>query len=156
MNPQVISFKCILRNKTGQLISTTVTRDVLTTAAGNQEILPGLSKGLANSKKGEKRNIQLPAAEAYGLYDPKKVVLIPKKKISKPVQVGELITLIGKSGAIRTYSVLRIHDDMVSVDGNHPLAGQDLIFEIEVLEARSATPQEIADSMDFIEAPLLH
>jgi FKBP-type peptidyl-prolyl cis-trans isomerase 2 len=110
-------------------------------------MLAGLALGLQNLKKGEKRKICLSAVEAYGLYDPKKVILYPRKKIPKTIAVGENISIAGKSGAIRTYRIVSIHDDMVSLDGNHALAGQDLIFEIETLEARDATAEEIAESI---------
>ena len=59
------------------------------------------------------------------------MILFPKKNLKKDLRVGEIISIAGKSGAIRSYKVSQIHQDMVSLDGNHPLAGQDLIFEIE-------------------------
>ncbi|QLY24395.1 peptidylprolyl isomerase [Bdellovibrio sp. KM01] len=156
MNVQVISFNCLLKNKTGQLISSTFNREVLTSVAHTDSILMGLSKGLQNLKKGEKRTIAVSAEEAYGFYDPKKVILFPKMKLPKNLRVGQPISIVGKSGTIRNYIVLQFHDGMVSLDGNHPLAGQDLIFEIEALEARDATPEEIHESLNVVSTQLLH
>lgn len=156
MSAQVISFNCVLKNKTGQLISSTYNREVMTTIDDQNAMLLGLAKGLQNLKKGEKRKISLPAAEAYGFYDPAKVILYPRKKLPKEVRLGETISIVGKSGQIRVYKVIQIHSDMVSLDANHPLAGQDLIFEIEALDAREATEEEIAESLNVMSDQLLH
>lgn len=157
VQPQVISFNCILKTKTGQLISTTYNRDVLT--AG--DIIPpgqliGLAKNLRNLVKGETRIISVKAEEAYGLYDPKKVILYPRKKLPTNVRKGDLIQVLSKTGVQRAYMVLEILSDFVSLDGNHPLAGQDLIFEIEALDVRDATPEEVEESSNFISDRLLH
>ncbi|WP_413582106.1 FKBP-type peptidyl-prolyl cis-trans isomerase [Bdellovibrio sp. HCB288] len=156
MNAQVISFNCLLKNKTGQLISSTFNREVLTSTAQNESMLIGLSKGLQNVKSGEKRTIAVSAEEAYGFYDPKKVILYPKLKLGKNLRLGQTVSIAGKSGTIRTYTVLAYHDGMVSLDGNHPLAGQDLIFEIEALEVRDATPAEIDESANVVSTQMLH
>jgi len=157
MRTQVISFNCLLKNKAGQFISSTFNREVLTLVEADQAaLLAGLAKGLQNLKKGEKRSISLTAEEAYGLYDPRKVILFPRKKLPQGLRVGESVTIVGKSGVQRTYKLVQFMDDMVSLDGNHPLAGQDLVFEIEALDARDATRKEIDDSLNVVSAQLLH
>jgi len=157
MRTQVISFNCLLKNKAGQFISSTFNREVLTLVEADQTaLLAGLAKGLQNLKKGEKRSISLSAEEAYGLYDPRKIILFPRKKLPQGLRVGESVTIVGKSGVQRTYKLVQFMDDMVSLDGNHPLAGQDLVFEIEALDARDATRKEIDDSLNVVSAQLLH
>lgn len=157
MKAQIVSFNCILKNKTGQLISSTYNREVLTTGELNQlGPLSGLNKNMQNLKKGEKRIIPIIAEEAYGFYDPKKVILFPRKKLPKSVRKGESLVIISKTGVERSYCVLELGNDFASLDGNHPLAGQDLIFEIETLEARSATVKEIEESMNMVVQQLLH
>lgn len=158
MSAQVVSFNCTLKNKVGNVISTTFNRDVITSIDAPQTVLSGLVKGLQNLKKGEKRKITLSAEEAYGFYDPKKIVLFPRKKFGKEklLTYGELISIVGKSGTVRTYRVLEIYGDMVALDGNHPLAGQDLIFEIETVDARDATPDEIVESSNPVSNQVLH
>lgn len=157
MSTQVISFNCTLKNSTGKLISTTFNREVLTSVEDPGAMLLGLAKGLQNLKTGEKRTISLRADEAYGYYDPKKVILISRNKIPKQLHVGEFITLIGQNNESQSYRIIQFHDDSVSLDGNHPLAGQDLVFEIETVEARAATAEEIQDSQNlFSHQQLLH
>lgn len=158
MSVQVVSFKCTLKNKVGSVISTTFNRDVITSIDAPQTILSGLVQGLQNLKKGEKRSIAVAAEQAYGFYDPKKVVLFPRKKFSKEksLNYGEPISIVTKSGTVRMYRVVEIYGDMVALDGNHPLAGQDLIFEIEALDAREATPEEIVESSNLVSSQVLH
>lgn len=157
MRTQVITFNCLLKNKAGKFISSTFNREVLTLIEDDQSaLLYGLAKGLQNLKKGEKRTISLSAKEAYGFYDPNKVILYPRRKLPPNLRAGESITIVNKAGIPRSYKVIQFHDDMVSLDGNHPLAGQDLIFEIEALEARDATLKEIEDSLNIVSKQLLH
>ncbi len=156
MDVQVISFNCLLKNKAGQLISSTFNRDVLNATEGNNTVLYGLARGLQNISKGERRSISLCAEEAYGLYEPNKVILYPRKKLPRHLRIGESISITSKTGTIRPYKVLQFHDDMASLDGNHPLAGQDLVFEIETLDARLATHEEISESLNTMPTQLLH
>ncbi len=153
---QIITFNCLLKNKLGQLISSTYNHDVLTGSPEGETVLRGLSEALKDIVKGEKRRIELTAAEAYGFYDLKKVILFPRKTLPRQISVGQTISIVGKSGTVRNYKALELHENMVSLDGNHPLAGQDLIFEIEILEARTATAAEIESAVNSISVQLLH
>lgn len=156
MNAQIISFNCLLKNKTGQFISQTYNREVLTSSNNENAMLLGLSKGMSNLTKGEKRQISLTAEEAYGFYDLNKIILYPQKKLPQNLRTGDPVVITGKSGTQRSYRVAQIHDNLISLDGNHPLAGQDLIFEIEALEVREATRAEIDESQNMVSQQLLH
>lgn len=156
MSAQVISFNCHLRTKTGKTISHSTNRDVLTSAEDTPLFLKGLSKHLVGLTKGEKRVISLPAEDAYGFYDPQKVILYPRKKLPRDLRLGSQIQLVGKSGKIRMYTALQNLGELVSLDGNHPLAGQDLIFEIETLEVRDASDQELEDLPNALSTQVLH
>jgi FKBP-type peptidyl-prolyl cis-trans isomerase SlyD len=156
MGIQVVSFNCILKSRTGQLISSTFNNEVLAANQAEGGMLSGLVSALQNLVKGEKRLINLTAAEAYGFYDPSKVILFPRNKLPKHLKTGQKIQIVGKSGAIREYKLIELHTNMASLDGNHPLAGQDLIFEIEVLSAREASESEIAESANTVVEQVLH
>lgn len=157
MRPQIISFNCILKNAAGRLISQTYNREVLTDVETNQcGTLSGLSKNLQNLKKGETRSFKVPAEEAYGLYEPDKVILFPRRKLPDSIKKGELIKIVSPTGVTRSYRVIEFHEDFVRLDGNHPLAGQDLVFEIEALDTRDATPQDIEHSGNRVSNQLLH
>ncbi|RYZ80866.1 MAG: peptidylprolyl isomerase [Proteobacteria bacterium] len=158
MSVQVVSFNCVLKNNAGLLIGSSVNREVITSIEGQDCILNGLAQGLQNLKKGEKRSLKLSAAEAYGSYDPKKVIFFPRNKIpkEKTLRCGDPLIIISKTGVKRTYQIVEIHADLLTLDLNHPLAGQDLVFEIEATEARLATPNEISDAKNVISTQYFH
>lgn len=148
MGAQVVSFHCVLKDRMGRLISSTFNKDVITFADGYGDLLRGLADGMRNMKKGEKRRITIPAEKAYGFYDPDLVVILSRKQLARSVEIrpGEEVTARINGGDLRKFRVVEIHTDSVTLDGNHPLAGQDLTFEIEATEAREATQSEIQES----------
>ena len=158
MGAQIVTFTCILKNRAGRIISSSVSRDVLTSLPGVDAPLKGLACALQKLKKGERRRIHLSADEAYGFYDPKKTVLVPRKMIvgASSLRVGQSVKVLRKSGESGNYTVLEIHKHMVQLDGNHPLAGQDLDFEIEALDVREATAAEIDEAVNPVSAQVLH
>lgn len=158
MSAQIISFHCVLRDLTGRVLSSSVSREVLTALPGESIPLKGLSRGLQSLKKGEKRRIKLSAQDAYGFYDPAKIILIPRKMIDggNHLRPGQSVTIVSKSGVRRTYKVLQLFKNTAQLDGNHPLAGQDLDFEIEALDVREATPNEIEEALNPMATQVLH
>jgi len=158
MQAQIVSFKCLLKSATGQLISSSFNRDVLTSLSGEEAPLKALAKALHGLEKGECRSIHLKADQAYGFYDPQKVILFPLNKIPnfKTVRRGQTVSIISKTEILRTYRVLQLMGDFVSLDENHPLAGQDLIFEIEATDVRSATPEEVAEAENVVTKQWVH
>ncbi len=141
MRVHVVSFHCVLKNKLGQFISSSFNHDVTTTSslAPQPAMLPGFIEALRELKKGEKREIMLTADQAYGFYDPKLVINIPRSKLSRGQQLKAGDTVQGmfhSDSSPRFYRVAECSPRSVSLDGNHPLAGQDLIFDIEVTASR--------------------
>lgn len=151
MKAQIVSFHCVLKNPAGQVLSSTFNRDVITwmEGAAAQGQLQGLVDGLQGLREGERRSIFLPAGQAYGFYDPALVLEIPRRKLgaqARGLKLGDSVWVETPAGDKKLFRVSELRGDQVSLDGNHPLAGQDLIFEIEATEARDATPEEIAES----------
>ncbi len=150
MKVQIISFHCVLKNKFGKVLSSSVNHDVLTgpSHSTDKSELVALSLGLMNLTAGEKRSISLTAAEAYGFYDPKKVLTMPVGSMTqfKNSKFVEEPVVLDVDGQPRSFRVIEVTADNVILDGNHPFAGQDLIFEIETIAARDATDDEIIDS----------
>lgn len=148
MNIQIVSFHCILKNKLGRVISSTFNHEVLTWDESQQNMLAGLARGLQNLKKGEKRRIALSAEQAYGFYDPQKVLHFHRNELpsGRPIHLGQTYLMRTREGKHENFRIAQINGDQVTLDGNHPLAGQDLVFEIEATAVRNATPEEISDS----------
>ncbi len=156
MKTQVISFHCTIKNKCGALIMSSTNHNVLNKVDQNDETLCGLTSALQNMKKGETRTITLNAHEAYGLYDPKKIIFHSKDKLPKSVKVGEFVTIVDRNQRHRLYRVINVQKEMITLDGNHPLAGQDLIFEISTLDVRDASDSEIHASQNLMSKQVLH
>lgn len=149
MNVQIVSFHCVLKNKLGKVISSTYNRDVLTSLEGAEDQLMALSEGLKDIRKGEKRQICVNAEEAYGFYDTSKVLEMSRDSLvgGKKLRVGESVLYARAGKKAERFRVTKLSSDRITLDGNHPLAGQDLIFEIEATEVRDATPEEIRESL---------
>lgn len=149
MNVQIVSFHCVLKNKLGKVISSTYNRDVLTSLNGAEDQLQALSRGLKNIRKGEKRQIAVKAEEAYGFYDTSKVLEISRDSLvgGRKLRLGESVIFAREGHKAEKFRVTKLSTDQVTLDANHPLAGQDLIFEIEALDVREATPEEIRESL---------
>jgi FKBP-type peptidyl-prolyl cis-trans isomerase SlyD len=132
----------------GKVLSSTFNNGVLTCSEGQSKLLLGLVKGLQNLKAGEKRKIALSAEQAYGFYDPDLVIKVSRKGIvqGETLQVGNQIITQANDGEFKVFRVVQASQRSVVLDGNHPLAGQDLVFEIEATDTRDATPEEIAAS----------
>jgi FKBP-type peptidyl-prolyl cis-trans isomerase 2 len=97
---------------------------------GGHEIIPGLEKALIGLKAGDKKRVKIPAADAYGLYDQAKVISVPKKNVPPEAKVGTVL----RSESGQPAKVLEIKGDSVVIDTNHPLAGKDLTFDVNILK----------------------
>lgn len=100
---------------------------------GNQEIIPGLEKALTGLKAGDKKHVMIPAADGYGLYDEKKKVAVPKKNVPPEAKVGTKLRAVNGMEA----KVVDVKGDSVVVDTNHPLAGKDLTFDVNIIKVEA-------------------
>ncbi len=141
---QVVSFRCVLKDNLGRVISSTYNQNVLTAFPGEDKHLEVLVNELSNLQKGEKRRIFLRAEQAYGYYLPQLVITrcFDDLALNGPLHLGEKV-IYETEGERRSYRVTELSGDSVTLDANHPLAGQDLVFEIEATDARAATQEEI-------------
>jgi FKBP-type peptidyl-prolyl cis-trans isomerase SlyD len=143
MKQRVISFHYHLTNSAGEKIDSSEIDHPLCFLEGVGQIIPGLEKELAKLNVGDKKSIQVAAADAYGKMDEKKIVQVPADKLPKNLQLGDqLRTKDDPHGMPLT--VTRITDAQVTLDANHPLAGMDLKFDVEIVEIRDATKDEMA------------
>lgn len=152
MAAQIISFNCVLKNGLGQVISNTSNREVLTSGGqttGQYSQLTALSLALENLRPGEKRTVRIQAKDAYGLYDPKLSFTRLRKELEggDDLKLGEAIQY-AKEGTLALYRISEANSVYVTLEGNHPLAGQDLVFEIEATETREAIPEEVFETLN--------
>ena len=121
---------------TGEVFDTTYGRTPLTYVEGNHEVVPGFEAAVLTMQPGEKKKVRVPAKNAYGERDPMLLMAMPTIEIPHydDLVVGSLIYLMDERGYQRLARVVRVQDDGETVfDFNHPMAGQDLDYEIELL-----------------------
>ncbi len=143
---KVVTFHYTLKDKeTGEVLdSSQQYGQPLTFLVGKGEIISGLEERMKGMKEGEKKTIEVPASEAYGEKDPNLVQKAPREYF-QGVQLEKGMPLQAQTpeGQIINMVVLDFDDQTVTVDLNHPLAGKDLVFDVEVVSIREATPEEI-------------
>ena len=124
----IMEYTLTLSDKT--VVDSTAGQPPFSYIHGGHQIIPGLEKALTGLKPGDKKSITVPAAEAYGLYDKKKIVEVPKKNVPAEATVGT--RLRDRNG--QEAKVVEIKGDSVMVDVNHPLAGKDLTFDVNIIK----------------------
>ncbi len=111
-------------------------REPLTITLGQGTVIPGFEKALRNmSAVGETCTVTIPSAEAYGPHHEEMVLTVPRASFPAhiPAQVGEQIILRSPEGHEIPAAIVEVDDEHVTIDANHPLAGLDLTFEIELV-----------------------
>ncbi len=141
----VVSFHYTLIDKeTGAIIESSQEAEPITFLVGAGEIIQGLENRMLGMKQGERRTIEVPAEEAYGPRDPNQIQRVPREYFSNiPLEKGITLQAHTPDGRTVTMVVVNFDEEEVVVDLNHPLAGKDLLFEVEIVGIREATPEEI-------------
>ncbi len=159
MRAQIISFHCVMRNKLGQILSSSFNQDVINQKDTGNDRLPGLVDGLQSVHVGEKRSIPVPADNAYGNYDPRLVIELRRSELEYGdyLRLGsQILRHHGHAPKQRLFRVTRIDGESVIIDGNHPLAGQDLVFEVEIVSAREVQDDDFLDASTLVPSQLVH
>ncbi|MES2674748.1 MAG: peptidylprolyl isomerase [Pseudomonadota bacterium] len=140
----VVSFHYTLTDGSGNLLETSAGEEPLAYLHGAGNIMPALEKALLGKTVGDKLNVNIPAAEAYGFRDESMVQELPSNMFQdiENIEVGMQLDAMTNEHGTQIVTVTKIDGDMVVIDGNHALAGLDLIFDVEVTEVRSATQAE--------------
>ena len=122
----------------GQVFDSSLQREPLEVTLGEGRLIPGFEKGLVNMKVNEKKTITIPKEEAYGDVQKELFQKIPHENLPQEIKPEVGMGLVSKNpdGTERQLRVADVKDDFIIVDANHPLAGQDLTFELELLEIK--------------------
>jgi FKBP-type peptidyl-prolyl cis-trans isomerase SlyD len=142
--PRVVSFHYTLRDPSGRVIDSSAGGDPVTFLEGAGQVIDGLDEQLRGAVAGEKARVTVPAKKAYGERDPAQVQRV--KRALLPVE-GELNVgdqfQTDQDRFAPVVTVQAIEGDEVLLDGNHPLAGVDLTFDVEIVEVREPTAHEL-------------
>jgi peptidylprolyl isomerase len=119
----------------GTVFDSSVGKEPLKFVLGDGQMIPGFDKAVLGMKAGEKKTFTIPAAEAYGPYDARLVKEISTKQLpaGMTVEVGQQLQST-QNGNTVVVTVTKVVGDNITIDANHPLAGKDLIFNIELLK----------------------
>lgn len=142
----VVSFHYRLFDENGTLVDDTRDGAPLPYLHGHANIIPGLEQAMAGHEAGEILRVKVPPQLGYGLYDDDRVRTLEPSFFEAlgTVEIGMDCQLEDDEGNLEPARVVAIDDDGVTVDSNHPYAGRTLDFEIEIVEVRAASDDELA------------
>lgn len=111
-------------------------REPLEFQVGSGQIIPGLDKAIPGMEVGEKKVVEVPSSEAYGPVNPEMRQAVPREGIPPeiPLDIGTMLQMQTPQGQVVPVTVVEVTETEVTLDANHPLAGKDLTFAIELVE----------------------
>ena len=142
---KVVVIEYTLTNDTGETIDSSVGGDPLAFIYGVGHIIPGLEKALAGKTTGDKINTRVTPEEGYGTRMEELTQIVPREMFEgvEEIEVGMQFHAQNDAGDMHVITVTHIDGDQLTVDGNHALADQHLNFDVEILEVRDATQEEL-------------
>ena len=142
---KVVSIDYTLTDDNNNLLDTTSGHEPLEYLHGFENIIPGLENALEGKSPGDHFSVTIQAADAYGEHDKDLTQEIPRDQFGdfESIEAGMRFQAHTPAG-IRLFTVVKAGDDTVTVDGNHPLAGMDLTFDVTVAAVREASEQELS------------
>jgi FKBP-type peptidyl-prolyl cis-trans isomerase SlyD len=141
---KVVSIDYILRDASGKLLDSSDEGDPLVYLHGNDNIIPGLEKQLEGKATGDKLTCVVPAVEAYGERDEELVLKVSKTEFGPDADLSPGMQFEARSEeGTQIVTVVKVEGDDVTIDANHPLAGETLHFQVSVVDVREATPEEL-------------
>ena len=140
----VVVFHYTLRDEDGTELETSRGADPSAYLHGASNIIPGLESAMAGKAAGDVFSTTVAPADAYGLRNPDKVQRVPLKHLvfKGKLRPGAVVQLSTSEG-MRAVTVTKAGRHTADIDTNHPLAGQTLTFDVEVVELRAATAEEL-------------
>lgn len=140
----VVRFHYTLRDPQGRMLDTSRGGGPVAYLEGAGQIIDGLDEQLRGEPAGAKKSVQVSAAKAYGLRDDSLVQKVPRRQlpVEGELRVGDQFRA-GDDQAAPVVTIAAIEGEEVLLDANHPLAGMDLAFEVEIIAVRPATADEL-------------
>jgi FKBP-type peptidyl-prolyl cis-trans isomerase SlyD len=142
---KVVHIHYTLKNDAGELLDKSPSEEPLGYLHGGGNIIPGLEDALTGKAAGDALSVEVAPGEGYGERDERLVQDVPRGAFEgiDTIEPGMRFQAESEQGA-RVITVVSVSEDVVTVDGNHPLAGETLTFDVEVARVRDATEEELA------------
>ncbi len=144
-NNAVVAIHYTLTNNAGEVIDSSEGKDPLKYLHGAGNIIPGLENALVDCCVGDKKDVVVEPRDGYGERDENLVQKLPREAFGgiDTIEVGMEFQAQGQDGSVQYVSVEKVEDDGITINANHPLAGETLNFAVSVEEVREATESEI-------------
>lgn len=123
------------KHTSGEVFDSSAGREPLEFELGSGMVIKGFDDGITGMEIGEKKTIVIPAKEAYGEHIPENVVSMPRSNVPENIEVavGTMLNMHNEGGQVIQVQVTELSDESITLDANHPLAGKDLTFDLELV-----------------------
>lgn len=121
------------RHTNGEVFDSSEGKAPLQFVIGSGQIIPGFENAIIGKNIGDKVTVNIPASEAYGELREDLIVKVPNEQLPGPVEVGMTLQAQAENGMPINVVVKEVNEDHAVIDGNHPFAGKELVFDIEVV-----------------------
>ena len=120
----------------GEIFDSSIDRDPLEFKLGSKNVIPGFEAGVLGMKVGEKKLVKIPSKNAYGEVNDQLVMKVPNKDVPDNIkpEVGLQLQMKQPDGNVVNVMITEVTDESITLDANHPLAGKQLTFDIELIE----------------------
>jgi peptidylprolyl isomerase len=127
-----------LKLEDGTVFDTSIGGDPLQFTIGDGQLIPGFEQAVVGMSPGESKTVEIPADEAYGPYLEELVMVVDRDQLPEDLQpeVGQQLQIRQPDGQTILVKVIDVSESSVTLDANHPLAGEDLTFDIELVEIK--------------------
>lgn len=144
---KVVSLHYTLTSDEGEVLDSSQGGEPLQFIQGQGQIIPGLEKELYDMEVGEEKQVTVPPAEGYGQHQPDQVQTLPRDAFPDDMELEEGTPVQmrdSNTGQVYQAVITGVRPDSVQVDFNHPLAGENLNFDVQIAGVRDATDEELA------------
>lgn len=149
----VVGFHYTLKDKDGNVLDSSEGRTPLEYLHGAGNIIPGLERELVGLAVGDKKKVEVAPELAYGVKQDALVISVPRKNIEFEGEIvpGMRFHAQAADGNVHAFTVVEADAENIKMDGNHPLAGVTLFFDVEITSIREATARELAEGHPHME-----
>lgn len=137
---RLVTLEYELRDHAGDLLDSSTQSGPMQFVFGSGQMLPPLEKAVAGLEPGAQIHTEIPAADAFGDRDETRILEAPRSQLPPDAQVGAVVTAQTDTGQQFPLVIVHLDDDIARLDGNHPLAGKDLVFDVTVKAVQGLEP----------------
>jgi FKBP-type peptidyl-prolyl cis-trans isomerase SlyD len=141
---RVVLIHYTLKDDAGAVIDSSSGADPLAYIQGHGNLVAGLEKALEGKKDGDTVAVSVSPADGYGKYDAALIQRVPKRSLQGTGEIKKGMQFQGQTpDGMRLFTVTAVVGDMITLDGNHPLADKTLHFDVNIVSVREATAEEL-------------